>query len=216
MWLSMIHSPVTSMMSPVDLRSRIPSSTWGQPILSIDDALERYGESEPVLAEILSGLAYLKEDLDYRADERSRAQRALEEQNRELVESRSRLAALAAELSTPIIKVWSGVLLIPLIGSFDSGRAVEMVDRLMAAVVRERARFVILELTGVSSVDTATADHFLRIIGAVRLLGAEGIIAGVQPSVAMSMVSLGVDTSGIRTARDAEEALVHCQRSGRN
>ena len=180
--------------------------------ISLDDALEQYGENEPALAEILSGLAYLKEDLDFRAKERARAQEALEKQNRELEEGRSRLAILAAELSTPIIKIWSGVLLIPLIGSFDSNRAIEMVDRLMAAVVRERARFVILELTGVSSVDTATADHFLRIIGAVRLLGAEGVIAGVQPSVAMAMVSLGVDTSGIRTARDAEEALVYCQR----
>ncbi len=182
----------------------------GKLVIDIDFALKEY-EDEPVLAEILSGLAYLHEDLEYRDAERSKAQLDLEQQNRELERSRAQLAALAAELSTPIIKVWVGVLLIPLVGSFDSQRAVDMVDRLLSAVVTERARYVILDLTGVGTVDTATADHFVRIVGAVRLLGAEGIIAGVQPSVAMAMVSLGVETSGIRTTRDAEEALRFCQ-----
>lgn len=182
----------------------------GRLAIDIDYALDEYKDS-PALAEILGGLAYLHEDLIYREQQRNDTQKELESQNRELQTSRSRLAALAVELSTPIIKVWAGVLLVPLVGSFDANRAIDMVDRLLSGVVRERARFVILDLTGVGTVDTATADHFIRIVGAVKLLGAEGVIAGVQPSVAMAMVSLGIDTSGIRTTRDAEEALVYCQ-----
>lgn len=191
--------------------SQILGIHGGRLPVSLDEAINDYQE-DPVLGEILAGLAYLHEDLEHREQERSAAQTELERQNRELQTSRAQLAALAAELSTPIIKVWVGVLLVPLVGSFDSQRAVDMVDRLLTAVVVERARFVILDLTGVGMVDTATADHFVRIVGAVRLLGAEGVIAGVQPSVAMAMVSLGVDTSGIRTTRDAEEALRYCQK----
>jgi rsbT co-antagonist protein RsbR len=168
-------------------------------------------EDDPHLANILSGLAYLHEDLQYREAEWVKAQRVLEDRNAELQASRARLQALATELSTPIIKVWTSVLLAPLVGSFDSGRAVDMVDRLLSAVMRERARFVILDLTGVAAVDTSTADHFLRIVGALKLLGTEAIIAGVQPSVAMSMVSLGVEVAGITTTRDAQEALLYCQ-----
>jgi anti-anti-sigma regulatory factor len=175
---------------------------------------------DPSMSEILTGLRYLHEDLVFRESERARAEEGLkevvhrlEEQNREIEESRATVEALAVELSTPIIKVWEGVLMVPLIGTFDSARAHDMMDRLLSAVVREKAPHVILDLTGVKRIDTDTADRFLRVIGALRMLGTRGIVAGVPPEVSMALVKLGVDISGIMTTRDVQQALAYCMKA---
>ena len=180
------------------------------------DEIERT-EEDRSLCEILTGLLFLHQDLVFRAQERKNAEdklraavQLLEDRNKELETSRAALATLAAELSTPIIKLWRGVLMLPVIGSVDGHRASEMMSQLLTAVAAEKAEYVVLDLTGVSTIDTETANHFVRILGAVELLGAHGIVAGVQPSVSLSVVALGVDLRGIRTVRNVQQALAVC------
>jgi rsbT co-antagonist protein RsbR len=113
-------------------------------------------------------------------------------------------------LSTPIIQVWDRVLTLPLVGMFDSARAAEVMDSVLREVVRTRARYAIVDLTGIEAMDTATADHLLKLSGAIRLLGAEGIITGIHPAIAQTMIGLGVDLTSIVTRSTLREGLQHC------
>jgi rsbT co-antagonist protein RsbR len=116
------------------------------------------------------------------------------------------------KVEAPIIQIWDGVLTVPLMGFLDSDRAVVMMQRLLEEIVRARARFAILDLTGVDVVDTSTADHLVRIIRAIELLGARAVITGIRSAVAQTMVSLGVDLSRITTLRNLQEGLKACMR----
>jgi rsbT co-antagonist protein RsbR len=119
-------------------------------------------------------------------------------------------------LSTPIIQVWDRVLTLPLVGSFDSARAAEVMDSVLREVVATRARYAILDLTGIEAMDTATAGHLLKLSQAIKLLGAEGIITGIHPAIAQAMIGLGVDLTSIVTRSTLREGLQHCiQRMGR-
>jgi PAS domain S-box-containing protein len=115
-------------------------------------------------------------------------------------------------LSLPIIEVWDGVLTIPVLGALDRERAAAMMEALLAAVTQSRGRHVILDLTGVLAIDADTAEHLIRIIRAVELLGAQGIVVGIQPQVANAIVAIGVDLSSITTLRNLRQALVGCMR----
>jgi PAS domain S-box-containing protein len=135
---------------------------------------------------------------------------ALEDNNRQLASQLAlidRQREVIRNLETPIIQVWDRVLTVPMMGVVDSGRAARVMDDLLAAVMRDQARFAILDLTGVEIVDTATAAHLLSLINAVRLLGAEGIITGIRPNVAHTVVSLGLDLSSIISKANLREGL---------
>ncbi|MDC0723707.1 PAS domain-containing protein [Nannocystis bainbridge] len=119
------------------------------------------------------------------------------------------------ELSTPIIEVWEGVVVMPIIGLVDSMRTSEIMDSLLQSVGRMRARVAILDLTGIEVVDTATANHLLAMIRAVRLLGAEGILTGIHPSIAQTIVTLGVDLTGFLVHATLRQALKHCLATGK-
>ena len=110
-------------------------------------------------------------------------------------------------LETPIIQVWDHVVTLPMVGVVDSRRAAKVTEDLLSAVSRLQARFAILDLTGVDVVDTGTASHMLNILSAVRLLGAEGIITGIRPNVAQTMVSLGLDLSRVITLATLRDGL---------
>jgi anti-anti-sigma regulatory factor len=110
-------------------------------------------------------------------------------------------------LETPIIQVWDEVLTLPMVGVVDSKRAARLTDDLLGRVTQTQARFAILDMTGVDVVDTGTAGHILNIIAAVRLLGAEGIITGIRPNVAQTMISLGLDLSRVRTLATLRDGL---------
>jgi rsbT co-antagonist protein RsbR len=114
------------------------------------------------------------------------------------------------EMLTPIIEVWDRVLTLPLVGLVDSVRTAEIMENLLQAVVRTRARFAVLDLTGVDVVDTGTASHVLGLIRAIRLLGAEGILTGIHPGIAHTIVSLGIDLRGLEVRASLREALEHC------
>jgi rsbT co-antagonist protein RsbR len=115
-------------------------------------------------------------------------------------------------LETPIIQVWDRVVTLPMVGIVDSRRAARVMDDLLAAVVRTQASFAILDLTGVDTVDTATASHLFGLIRAIRLLGAEGIITGIRPTVAHTMVTLGLDLTTLSTCANLREGLKLCIR----
>jgi rsbT co-antagonist protein RsbR len=113
-------------------------------------------------------------------------------------------------LGTPIIEVWDRVLTLPLLGVVDSARAAEVMDSLLRQVSQKSCRYAIIDLTAVEVVDTGTAAHLLRLIQALRLLGAEGIITGIQPGVAHTMVMLGMNMDGIVTLRSLRDGLKFC------
>ena len=113
-------------------------------------------------------------------------------------------------LATPIIQVWDRVLTLPLVGMFDSVRAADVMESVLLEVVRTRARYAILDLTGIEAMDTATAAHLLKLSQAMRLLGAEGIITGIHPAIAQTIVGLGLDLTAIVTRSTLREGLQHC------
>jgi anti-anti-sigma regulatory factor len=175
-------------------------------------------EGDRSMAEILAGLRLLYDDLKLRESQvvgvevLTEALDKLSTKNDELEQSRAALAALTSELSTPIIKLWEGVLMTPLVGTIDAVRARQIMERLLPAVSSDRASYVVVDLTGVKAIDAGTVDHFLQIAGAVRLLGAEIIFAGIQPEVSVALVSLGADLSAFTATRDVKDALARCMR----
>ncbi len=119
-------------------------------------------------------------------------------------------------LSTPILQVWDSVLTLPLVGMFDTTRAADVMDGVLREVVRTQARYAILDLTGIEVMDTETVNHLLKLSSAIRLLGAEGIITGIHPAIAQTLVGLGVDLSSIETRSTLRQGLEHCiRRMGR-
>jgi rsbT co-antagonist protein RsbR len=115
--------------------------------------------------------------------------------------------AAIRELSTPIIEVWEGILCLPVVGVLDSSRSAAMMEALLSAVVERKAACAIIDITGIQIMDTATADHFLRMARAVRLLGATCVLTGINPSIAQTMIHMGVDLNGIVTHRVMRNAL---------
>ncbi len=111
------------------------------------------------------------------------------------------------ELSTPVIRVHDRILLLPLVGTVDSLRASQIMEAVLARVVEEQARVVILDIAGVAVVDTEVADHLLKTTAAVRLLGSDAIVTGISAQVARTVVQLGVDISTIHTRTRLAEGI---------
>lgn len=118
-----------------------------------------------------------------------------------------RQRAAIRELSTPIIEVWQGVLCLPVVGVIDTMRSVDMTTALLRAVVEKDARYAIVDITGIEVMDTRTADHFVQMSKAVRLIGARYALAGVSPEIAQTVVRMGVDLHELTTYRNLREAL---------
>jgi rsbT co-antagonist protein RsbR len=121
--------------------------------------------------------------------------------------------ATIRDLASPIIKVWDEVLCLPIIGAVDAARASEMMENLLESIVREQARYAIVDLTGVAAMDTSTVHHILRIFSAARTIGVEGVLSGVQPAVAQTVVALGIDLDSLRMVRTLHDALASCLKS---
>ncbi len=115
--------------------------------------------------------------------------------------------------ATPVLQVWDGVLCLPVIGTVDGDRTADMMQGLLESIVKEQAKYAIVDLTGVEFVDTSTADHLLQLFRAARVLGVEGVICGIRPAVAQTIVGLGVDLGAVRTTRSLRDALKWCLRA---
>ena len=121
--------------------------------------------------------------------------------------------ALIGELSTPVIKVWDGVLLGPVIGSLSRERADLMTAALLRAVVERRARVVILDITGVRTLDADVVQHLSRAAAAVRLMGAWCVLTGISADVARTLVRVGADLDGIEIRRTLADGLGFAMRA---
>ena len=120
------------------------------------------------------------------------------------------------ELSTPVVKLWEGILALPIIGTLDSARTQVVMESLLSAVVQTNSRFAIIDITGVPTVDTLVAQHLLKTITAARLMGAECIISGVRPQIAQTIVHLGIDLANVVTKAKLSDAFaLALQRTGK-
>jgi rsbT co-antagonist protein RsbR len=111
------------------------------------------------------------------------------------------------ELSTPVIQLWDGILALPIIGTLDSSRTQIVMEALLQQVVATRSPIAILDITGVPTVDTLTAQHLLKTVAATRLMGAECIISGIRPQIAQTIVHLGVNLGDVVTKASLADAF---------
>ena len=111
------------------------------------------------------------------------------------------------ELSTPVVKLWDGVLALPMIGTLDSARTQIVMESLLQRIVETGSEIAIIDITGVPTVDTLVAQHLLKTVTAIRLMGADCIISGVRPQIAQTIVHLGVDLQGVTTKASLADAL---------
>lgn len=111
------------------------------------------------------------------------------------------------DLSTPVIKLWDGIVAVPLIGTLDSERTQVVMENLLEGIVQHEATVAIVDITGVPTVDTLVAQHLLKTVAATRLLGAECIISGIRPQIAQTIVHLGVDLTNVTTKSTLADAL---------
>ena len=113
------------------------------------------------------------------------------------------------ELSTPVVRLWDGIIAVPLVGTLDSARTQVVMERLLETLVATGADHAVLDITGVPTVDTEVAQHLLKTVNAARLLGAECIVSGIRPQVAQTIVSLGIEFGDIATKATLADALAH-------
>jgi anti-anti-sigma regulatory factor len=141
--------------------------------------------------------------------QRRRYEDEILEAKREAEEANRVKDALITELSTPVITIWEGILLAPIIGSLTSERAEQMTDAILHATVERKAQVVILDITGVRTIDTAVVQRLIQSVAAIVLVGAECVLTGVSGAVAQTLVHLGLDLSEVRTRRRLADGLQH-------
>jgi len=112
------------------------------------------------------------------------------------------------ELSTPVVQLWEGILVLPLIGTLDSKRTQSVMEALLHRIVETESEIAIIDITGVPTVDTLTAQHLLKTVTATRLMGAECIISGIRPQIAQTIVHLGVNLGDVITKATMASALM--------
>jgi len=117
------------------------------------------------------------------------------------------------ELSTPVVKLWDGIVALPLVGTLDSARTQVVMEALLQALVDTGSEHAIIDITGVAAVDTQVAQHLLKTVQAARLLGAECIVSGIRPQIAQTVVALGIEFGDIQTKASLSDAMLMAMRS---
>jgi rsbT co-antagonist protein RsbR len=186
-----------------------------------DTAMFVFSLKEPLMARLRAEIGV---DADGLAQEIGNVSRLLDALGLYTVEvfQRSREEIIARqqqdmlELSTPVVSLWDGILALPMIGTLDSARTQVVMEALLQRIVERQAAVAIIDITGVPTVDTLTAQHLLKTITAARLMGAECIISGIRPQIAQTIVHLGVDLGGVTTKASLADAFrLALQRTGR-
>ena len=140
----------------------------------------------------------------------------LTEVKRREAELRAQLELIRAQqaeihrLSMPVIEVWDRVLMVPVLGALDRETAASLTTPVLAAIARTGARAIIVDLTGLTGADLPTAHHLARLLTATQLLGAEGMIVGINPAVAQAFIAAGAEFPRVRTLATLREALQRC------
>jgi PAS domain S-box-containing protein len=140
----------------------------------------------------LTGYVKVTRDMTERRDQELR----LERQRQEIM-----------ELSTPVIQVWDGVLVLPIIGTLDSSRAARLTQGLLERIATSQAEIAILDISGVPTIDTQVAQHLLKTVQAASLMGTVSILSGVRPETAQAMVHLGIDIGQLKSRNQLRDAL---------
>ncbi len=152
---------------------------------------------------LLSGINDLISALGTEQEQSLVFRRELDERLATIEQQRSAIRSL----STPVIEVWRGVLCLPVVGVMDTARSAEMTSALLTTIVEKGSRYAIIDITGIDVMDTRTVDHFIRMAKAIRLLGAECALTGLNPHIAQTVVHMGLDLSDIVTHRSLRDAL---------
>jgi len=209
-WFQMEHGEIVGRKCYDILRTphcQIPQCRVGQAIKE-DKVLvarnELVYQGKPILIEytaaplknsegkIIGGLEYIVD-----ITERIRTEEILQKQSQTIL-----------ELSLPAIKLWDGIVFLPLVGAIDTLRAKQIIERLLNAIVANEARVVLLDVTGVPIIDTAVAQNLMNTVSASRMLGAEVIITGISPATALTLTKLNVDLSQIRTRGSLKAGII--------
>lgn len=111
------------------------------------------------------------------------------------------------EMSTPVTPIWEGILLLPLLGILDSSRAQDIMNKSLSKIAIERTKVFILDISGVASVDTAVANQLIKITKATQLMGCDAIISGISPSIARTIIELGVNVGEVKTTSTLRDAF---------
>ncbi|GIV91986.1 DICT sensory domain-containing protein [Chloroflexus aurantiacus] len=135
-------------------------------------------------------------------------QRQLADELKVLNERQFTLEETIAQLAAPVVPLFEGVLLMPLVGTIDSRRAQHVMEHLLSSIAEQMADVVIIDITGVPMVDTAVANYLLQTIRAARLLGAQVIITGIRAAIAQTMINLGIDLGDVRTRSTLREGII--------
>jgi rsbT co-antagonist protein RsbR len=167
-----------------------------QPVFDV--LREEYGADSGGLAEEMGSAGRLLDQLGLHTIEAY-------QKNREAVIVRQQEEML--ELSTPVVKLWDGILALPMIGTLDSARTQVVMETLLQRIVESGSEVAIIDITGVPTVDTLVAQHLLKTITAARLMGAECIISGIRPQIAATIVHLGVDLGAVLTKATLADAF---------
>ncbi|KIG15592.1 RsbR, positive regulator of sigma-B [Enhygromyxa salina] len=185
------------------------------------------GQYDPALTQIQVGaeedqMALLEQSLSIFVRELSEAHAEndahisqLEHQRLELerkLELINRQRAAISELSTPILELWDEVVTLPIIGLVDTGRSLEITERLLQRISDTGCRYVIIDVTGLDVIDTMTTDHFVKMIRSAQLLGAHCVVTGMSSNISQTMVGIGAELGGVTTLRTLKEGLKHCLR----
>jgi len=172
------------------------------------DRLRREFSKDPdVLAELTWTATQLLDNLGLYTTE-------IYQKSREEVIARQQQEML--ELSTPVVKLWEGILALPMIGTLDSARTQIVMESLLQRIVETGSSIAIIDITGVPTVDTLTAQYLLKTVTAARLMGAERIISGIRPQIAQTIVHLGVDLGDVTTKASLADAFaIALERTGR-
>jgi rsbT co-antagonist protein RsbR len=157
------------------------------------------------LSGMLSGINDLIATLGTEQEQSLVFRRDLEEKLETIEQQRSAIRSL----STPIIEVWRGVLCLPVVGVMDTARSAEMTGALLQSIVEKGTQYAIIDITGIDVMDTRTVDHFIRMAKAIRLLGADCALTGLNPHIAQTIVHMGLDLSDVVTHRSLRDALHH-------
>lgn len=183
-------------------------STWFRVVAALRRALaprliEKFGDDHARLAAVGSGLnAFLEVAMA------AIGESYLAEKERTISEQQQAIR----ELSTPVLELRPGLLLLPVVGLIDSSRAAQITDALLHAIAELRARAIILDVTGVPAVDSAVANHLLQTVQAARLMGAAGLVSGLSADNAQTLARLGIDFGRLRTVGTLRDAIEEAER----
>jgi rsbT co-antagonist protein RsbR len=198
------HEPATELRAQL---TELSGNRARQGFSTTETAVSVYSLKEALLAKLGDDLPALRDYIAFSAFIDAAALFTFDSYVRVREELIADQAEQLLELSTPVVKLWEGVVAVPLVGTLDSARAQVVMERLLQTLVDTGSPYAIIDITGVPAVDTQVAQHVLKTVVAARLMGADCIISGIRPQIAQTIVALGIEFGDIATKASLADAL---------